>query len=64
MGPANCIGKVLALKQMRYVIAMLVRNFVWELEAGYDPGQWEGQLLDRALLVKGKLPVRITARTT
>jgi cytochrome P450 len=34
-GPGNCVGKSLALLELRYVIAMLVRRFDFVFEKGW-----------------------------
>ncbi|TEB30402.1 cytochrome P450 67 [Coprinellus micaceus] len=59
MGPANCVGKPLALKQLRYVVAVLVHNFEFRFPEGYDAADWESEMKDRFLMVKGELPVLI-----
>ena len=62
MGPANCVGKPLALKQLRYVVAILVRNFEFRFPEEYDVANWEKEMKDRFLMVKGDLPVLISQR--
>ncbi|KAF9007014.1 cytochrome P450 [Cyathus striatus] len=61
-GQANCAGKTLAMMEMRYAIAILMRNFDMRFEDDYDPIQWERNLVDRFVFAKGKLPVRVTRR--
>jgi cytochrome P450 len=62
MGPANCVGKGVALKQLRYVPALLLRNFRFEFSEGYNPDRWEEELQDRFLMAKGELPLRMVPR--
>ena len=62
MGPANCAGKSVALKQLRYVPAVLLRNFRFEFAAGYNSDRWEEELEDRFLMAKGELPLRMVLR--
>ncbi|RXW20139.1 hypothetical protein EST38_g5715 [Candolleomyces aberdarensis] len=62
MGPANCAGKSMALKQLRYIPALLLRNFRFEFPEGYNPDLWEEELQDRFLMSKGKLPLRMVLR--
>ena len=33
-------------------------------EDGYDPSRWEEEILDRFLMVKGKLPVKLKTRSS
>ncbi|KDR72623.1 hypothetical protein GALMADRAFT_757265 [Galerina marginata CBS 339.88] len=63
IGPQNCAGRSLAMVEMRYVLAMLVRNFDMEFDLPkYDPKRWEKDLRDRFTLAKGSLGIRITPR--
>ena len=59
-GPASCVGKNLALQEMRMMAALLVQKFNFEFAKGYDPSQWEGQLEDFYVRGHGKLPTVIT----
>lgn len=61
-GPQNCVGKQLAMNQMRLVIVSLLRTFEMKLAPGWDPRQWEQELRDGYILNKGKLPVTLTPR--
>ncbi|TFK24863.1 cytochrome P450 67 [Coprinopsis marcescibilis] len=63
MGPANCVGRQLAMDEMRVVVALLARNFEMEFEEGYDVRRWEWEMADRFLAVKGVLPVRLRRKT-
>jgi cytochrome P450 len=62
MGPANCVGKPLALKQLRYVVAILVHNFEFRFPEGYDVANWEREMKDRFLMVKRELNVLVSQR--
>ncbi|KAJ3506926.1 hypothetical protein NMY22_g17093 [Coprinellus aureogranulatus] len=64
MGPANCVGRPLALKQLRLVIAILLHNFEFRLPQDYEVDRWEREMKDRFLMVKGELPVLISRRDT
>lgn len=46
MGPANCVGKRLAMREMRYVLANLFTRFDIEFASGWDASQWERGLAD------------------
>ncbi|KAL5511139.1 hypothetical protein ACEPAH_4354 [Sanghuangporus vaninii] len=61
-GPANCVGKNLALMEARMVIATIVQRFDIKLADGYDPQQWEEELKDYHVIRVGKLPVVLKAR--
>jgi len=61
-GSANCPGKPLAMIELRLVTCLIVRTFELSFEDGYDPSLWEEELLDRFVMVKGKLPVKLKSR--
>ena len=61
-GSAGCIGKPLAMIELRLITCLIVRTFELSFEGGYDPCRWEEELLDRFVMHKGSLPVRLKAR--
>lgn len=61
-GPSNCVGKGLAQMQMKMVICALMQKFDLWLEEGYDAEQWEKDLEDHLVTVKGRLPVVLAVR--
>ena len=61
-GPANCVGKNLALLEMRMVVASIIQKFDMRFDEGYDPNTWEEELQDFFVTKVGKLPVVLTAR--
>ncbi|THH32439.1 hypothetical protein EUX98_g1780 [Antrodiella citrinella] len=61
-GPANCVGKSLALKEMRTVLCHLLQQVDIRFAKGFDPTQWDDHLEDCLTLEVGKLPVVITPR--
>jgi len=63
-GPANCAGKSLAIFELRYMTAMLVRNFNISFQANFSPRLWEENLLDRFIFTKGPLPVILSPRAS
>ena len=63
IGSANCAGKPLAMMELRLVTCLLVKTFELSFEDDYDPSRWEDELLDRFVLVKGKLPVKLKMRS-
>jgi cytochrome P450 len=62
-GPGNCIGRALAMNEMRAVLAVLVRRFDMRLAPGFELGNWERDLFDGYLLGRGALPVVMSARS-
>ncbi|PPQ68715.1 hypothetical protein CVT26_003621, partial [Gymnopilus dilepis] len=63
VGPQNCAGRSMALLELRYVLATLVRNFEMEFDTpAYDPSWWERDLEDRYTFSKGHLGVRLRLR--
>ncbi|THU84459.1 high nitrogen upregulated cytochrome P450 monooxygenase 2 [Dendrothele bispora CBS 962.96] len=62
MGPANCVGRPLAMMELRYVIAMLIGCFEMRFKEGWDERSWEKELKDRFMLTKGELMVEIKMR--
>jgi cytochrome P450 len=61
-GPTNCVGRALAMNEMRAVLGGIVRRFNVRLADGFDPSTWEAQLKDRFVLARGPLPVVMTHR--
>ncbi|KAF9476613.1 cytochrome P450 [Pholiota conissans] len=62
-GPQNCVGRPLALMELRYVLSSLVRNFDMEFDtSSFDPDLWEEQFKDRFLLSKGKMDLLVQVR--
>lgn len=62
IGPANCVGKPLALIQLRMVIAYFVQAFDVCFAEGYDKQCWETELRDYFITHRGSLPVILTPR--
>jgi len=61
-GSANCAGKPLAMIELRLMTCMIVTTFELSFEDGYDPSRWEEEILDRFVMDKGKLPVKLKKR--
>ncbi|KAF4611795.1 hypothetical protein D9613_003715 [Agrocybe pediades] len=61
-GPANCPGKPLAMIELRYLTCLLVRTFDFDFADGYDHRNWEKDLVDRFVMLKGELPVTMKRR--
>jgi Cytochrome P450 len=59
-GPTSCVGKGLAILELRTVVCALIQKF--EFEPAFRGEDWENSLSDWFVLVKGELPVRVKAR--
>ena len=63
-GPANCVGKPLAMLEMRMVVALLMQKFDMRFADGYDPSRWEEELKDMFIIETGELPVILSCRNS
>lgn len=61
-GPTSCVGKNLAIVELRMVVAAVVRKFNIAFAPGWNPENWEENIKDHFLLVTGPLPVVMTRR--
>ena len=61
-GPANCVGKNLALMEVLAVTAVFVSKFEMTLGKGFNLDQWEADLKDYGVTLRGKLMVNLKAR--
>lgn len=61
-GPANCIGKQLAYREIRLLVATLLKRYDFQFAEGYEPEKYIEELKDDTILVKGELPVILTKR--
>ncbi|KAK1217752.1 hypothetical protein PQX77_019594 [Marasmius sp. AFHP31] len=61
-GPANCIGKNLAMNEMMTVGTMLLQRFDFEFADGFDRRAWRDTKLDIFVSKSGPLKVKITPR--
>ncbi|KAH9481467.1 Cytochrome P450 monooxygenase FCK2 [Psilocybe cubensis] len=62
LGPTNCAGKNLAYMEMRMVICMIMQQLDLRFQDGYDPSNWQVDMLDYFVTLKGVLPVIVTPR--
>jgi len=63
-GPYSCIGKPLALMNIRATIAKLVCTFDIVIPAGEDLSAFEGSAIDHFMLSFGELRLSLSLRTT
>ncbi|KAF6749615.1 high nitrogen upregulated cytochrome P450 monooxygenase 2 [Ephemerocybe angulata] len=61
-GPTGCVGKPLAMMELRYVVALLVKKFEMRFSDGFKAEEWEAGLTDRLTLFRGPLYVDSTRR--
>ncbi|GJE87389.1 cytochrome P450 [Phanerochaete sordida] len=61
-GPWNCVGRGLALLELRCVTAHLLQRLDIRFKEGWDPAAWEGALEDRFVVKTGRLPVVVVRR--
>ncbi|EKM54289.1 uncharacterized protein PHACADRAFT_196722 [Phanerochaete carnosa HHB-10118-sp] len=61
-GPQNCAGKALAMVEMRVVACAMMHKFELRESKEYDLNQWEKDLLDTYVTLRGKLPVILEQR--
>lgn len=61
-GPSNCVGKNLAMQEMRYFLCHFMQNLDVRFAEGWDPTEWERVMEDKFILMLGKLPVIVEKR--
>ncbi|EJC97756.1 uncharacterized protein FOMMEDRAFT_162567 [Fomitiporia mediterranea MF3/22] len=61
-GPANRARPVLALAEMRMVVAILMQRFDIQFVPEYDSRGWEEELADHFVMANGGLPVVLMPR--
>lgn len=61
-GPSICVGRNLALQEMRMVICLMMQRFDMKFSPDYDPQVWEENLEDFFIFKKGILPIILSPR--
>ncbi|KAH8658755.1 high nitrogen upregulated cytochrome P450 monooxygenase-like protein 2 [Tricladium varicosporioides] len=61
-GAHSCVGKQLALNEMRIVLARIVREFNFEFGESYDEKTFEGEWKDYGILQVGAVWLKFTPR--
>ncbi|RDB27055.1 hypothetical protein Hypma_005050 [Hypsizygus marmoreus] len=61
-GPANCVGRNLARREMMMVSSLILQKFDLRFADGYDSSLWVDQLHDHFVTRRGPLPVALTPR--
>jgi cytochrome P450 len=62
VGPGNCIGRPLALHEMRAVLAAVLHRFDLRFAPGFRPEDWLDKLRDNYILVRSRLEVVLSKR--
>lgn len=62
LGPANCAGKNLALRELRGLVCFIVQTFKFKVKEGFRLESWEEEIADFFVLKKPALPVVVEAR--
>ena len=62
VGPMNCVGKTLAMLEMRTVLCAFLQKFKIKAEDGWDPKTYEGNYRDYFTAQRPKLPVVLEVR--
>ncbi|KAI0086944.1 cytochrome P450 [Irpex rosettiformis] len=61
-GPANCVGKNLAMQEMRVVVCHVVHELDLAFADGWDPTEFEKAYRDHFVAEVGRLPVVVRQR--
>ena len=61
-GPANCVGKGLAMQQLRMVLCLLIQKLHMRLDDSWDPRVYDEQILEWLVMIKPYLPVVVERR--
>ncbi|KAE9402839.1 cytochrome P450 [Gymnopus androsaceus JB14] len=61
-GPANCVGRNLAKREMMMVMSLLMQTFRFAPASGFDLSAWPDQLRDHFIVTRGALYVNVTRR--
>jgi cytochrome P450 len=61
-GPASCVGKNLALLELRAVTCFLVQKFTFKAKEGFNVESWEDGIQDYFVVKRPALPVVMDVR--
>lgn len=61
-GPSNCVGKNLALLEMRMIICLCMQKLEMRFQEDWDRSEWHNKLEDLFVTGMGSLPVSISRR--
>ena len=63
-GPMNCVGKNLALAEIRMVASTLIRQFEFRLKDGWEVEEYRKGFRDYGIATRPRLPVLVTRRNS
>ncbi|EJF55985.1 high nitrogen upregulated cytochrome P450 monooxygenase 2 [Dichomitus squalens LYAD-421 SS1] len=63
IGPMNCVGKALALQELRMVVCAFLQKFKVRTKEGWDPRTYEREYRDYFTSPRPDLPVRLEVRS-
>lgn len=61
-GPQNCVGKQLAILEIRFIVCLLMKQFNLQFPANFDAERWPDLYQDKFIATVGQLPVLLTRR--
>ncbi|KAK7037631.1 hypothetical protein VNI00_010847 [Paramarasmius palmivorus] len=61
-GPANCVGKNLARREMMMVISLLMQKFEFRFKEGFEWQSWPDRIEDYFVALRGPLEIEVRAR--
>ncbi len=61
-GPANCVGRQLAKREMMMVVCLLLQRFTFTFAPGFQSGAWLNQLHDHLITTRGALHTVVKLR--
>ena len=62
VGPSNCVGKNVAMQEMRLLCYHLIQRLEFRFADGFDPHEYERNFADRFVVTLGRLPVVVKCR--
>ena len=62
IGPWQCVGKGLAVQEMRTVLCHSVQQLRFSFAPGWDPEEWDRQLQDKFAIKTGSMSVVVQRR--
>ena len=62
-GPANCVGKQLAMQEMRTVVCALLQKFDMWAREGWDVREYDRGFNDYFITTRPEVPVVLSVRT-
>lgn len=61
-GPYNCVGKNIAMQEMRVLLCHFVQKLNFRFPDGFDSSQYEQTVADKFVFHVGRLPVVVESR--